>query len=113
MCRLTGERRGLMKDENKKEFYQKLWEINCKLEELKDTFVSFAAPEKENREWADSLGDLERAYSKIIGLVHKKRGLPEVSFPAMTNEDVKWVLGIAGAKDPPEIARLKKHSKGG
>ena len=102
-----------MSEGDKNAFYQKLWEINCKLEELKDTFVSFSASEEENREWAGALSGLELAYGKIIDMVHKNRGLPEIVFPIMTDEDVKWVLGIAGAKEPPEIARQKKHGKAG
>jgi len=96
-------------------FYEKLWEINCKLEELKDAFIDFSAIEKENQQkwepkWTRALIDLEAAYSNLIELVRQKRGLMELPFPVIFDEDIKWLLGIPGAKEPIEVQRLRKQS---
>jgi hypothetical protein len=93
-------------------FYEKLWELNEKLEEVVQAFsTSDIGGEEVDREFATILGDLETAYSKIIELVRQKRGLPEVPVAIINNEDIKWVLGIPGAKEPVEVQRLKKQGK--
>jgi hypothetical protein len=89
------------------EFYQKLWELNLKLEEVVKAFTrTDIGGDEVDREFAKVLGDLEIAYSKIVELVRRKRGLPEIPTPwPINNEDVKWILGIQGAKEPAEIRK--------
>lgn len=95
------------------EFYLKLWELNLKLEEVAKAFTrTDIGGDEVDREYAKVLGDLEIAYSKIIALVRQKRGLPEIPIPwPINNEDVKWILGISGSKEPIEVQRLKKQGK--
>lgn len=96
------------------EFYEKLWELNVKLEEVAKAFVkSDLGGDAVDREFSKVLGDLEVAYSRIVELVRQKRGLPVIPVIATNNEDVKWVLGIPGAKEPAEVRRPKKQSKAG
>jgi len=89
------------------DFYKKLWELNVKLEEVAKTFSKTdLGGEDVDREFSKVLGDLELAYSKIVELVRQKRGLPEIPTPWPTNnEDVKWILGIKGAKEPAEFRK--------
>jgi hypothetical protein len=84
-------------------FYQKLWELNETMEEVAQSFVdSNLGGAKVDREFAPLLAGLELAYGKIINLVAHKRRLPGLP-GVMANRDVGWVLGIAGAKAPPEL----------
>ena len=83
------------------EFNQKLWEINLKLEELKNAFVELDQSEEKDHEYAQCLGDMEKGYGKMITLIAKDRGMP-LPF-AFTNEDIKWILGIPGAKKPDDF----------
>lgn len=93
-------------------FYEKLWELNVKLEEVARTFSKAdVGGEEVDREFAKVLGDLEGAYSKVVELVRQKRGLPDIPAPFTNNEDIKWILGIAGAKEPVEVQRFRKRGK--
>jgi hypothetical protein len=93
-------------------FYQKLWELNEKLEEVAVAFSNTdIGGEEVDHEFARILGDLELTYSKIIELVRRKRCLPEVPVAIINNEDINWVLGIPGFKEPVEAQRLKKQGK--
>jgi len=94
------------------EFYEKLWELNEKLEEVVKAFSNTdIGGEEVDHEFARILGDMELAYSKVIELVRQKRGLPEVPVAIINNEDIKWILGIPGAKEPVEFQRLKKQGR--
>lgn len=95
------------------EFYQKLWELNLKLEEVAKAFTrTDIGGDEVDREFAKVLGDLELEYAKIVELVRQKRGLPKIPTPwPINNEDVKWILGIPGAIEPVEVHRLKKQGK--
>jgi hypothetical protein len=71
-------------------FYQKLWEIECKLEELKDAFVESKIDEAVAREYAPKLAELEASFTQLIDFIAMKKGiqLPTIS----TKEDVEKIL---------------------
>ena len=57
------------------EFYQKLWELNGKLEEVRAARArTDLGGEAVDQEFADVLFELEAAFSKVIELVRRKRG---------------------------------------
>ncbi|MDI6860043.1 MAG: hypothetical protein QMC85_06075 [Methanocellales archaeon] len=71
--------------------YQKLWEIECKLEELKDAFVEAEIDEEEARKYAEVFVDLEAGFAKVITFIAKKKGIPALP-AALMKEDVERVL---------------------
>lgn len=80
-----------------KRIYQKLWEIDCKLDELVKAFSESGIGGEESIEYSEKFMALENAYMEVIKFVAKKRGIPLYgSAPSrigvITNEDVKRVL---------------------
>ncbi|MGQ9468499.1 MAG: hypothetical protein ACUVTD_01520 [Nitrososphaerales archaeon] len=71
--------------------YQKLWEIECKLEELKDAYVEAEIGEEEAREYSSIFVDLEISFSKLINFIARKKGITHL--PAiLMKEDVRKIL---------------------
>ncbi len=89
------------------EFYQALWKVNVKLEELREAFTRFQRDTDKDREYAKYLGDLELAYGQLVSFVAHDRGLPLPPL-ALTNEDIMWILDVPGAKRPNDFAQWKK-----
>ena len=52
---------------------KKLWEVELKLDELKDAFVGSEFSQDEAREYASLFADLETSFSKIIVFIAKKK----------------------------------------
>lgn len=70
---------------------KKLWEVELKLDELKDAFVGSEFSQDEAREYASLFADLETSFSKIIVFIAKKKGITHL--PAvLTGEDVMKIL---------------------
>src|SRR5436309_15882359 len=63
------------------EFYQRLWELNEKLDEVARAFSKTDLGGQDvDREFAPLLDELECKFSKIVEVISRKHGFPELCF---------------------------------
>jgi hypothetical protein len=89
-CRESREKGGASRGASEgNTFYEKLWELNLKLEGVTQAFTGEDLGSKAiDEDFVSVMSDLESAFSKVVGLVRTKRGFPDV-VPLYANDDVK------------------------
>lgn len=78
-------------DDRMKKVYQKLWGIECKLEELISAHAEAEIDEEESKEYASKFADLEMAFSKVINFIARKKGISTLP-TVLIKEDVEKIL---------------------